>query len=144
MRQTVTVLSVSGGKTKVAYDRPTACHNDCSKCEGGCGAMTAKERVIVPADNPIGAVPGDRVVIEAETKAVYTAILLVYALPLVLFFAGYFGGESRNLSGVVTGIAGFFLGLVVAVLTSRSKTKHDREIRFRIVGFAESARADIP
>ena len=61
MRQTVTVLSLDGNKAKVAYDRPTACHNDCSRCEGGCGAMAAKERVVVTADNPIGARAGDRV-----------------------------------------------------------------------------------
>lgn len=137
MRQTVTVVSVNGSRAVVAYDRPTACHGDCSQCAGGCGSMAAKERVIVTAENPIGAGPGDRVVIEAATKTVFSAILLVYALPILLFFGGYFGAEALEISGSLPGIVGFFLGLVAAVMVSRRKTKTGREIQFRIVGYGE-------
>ena len=135
MRQTVTVLSLDGNKAKVASDRPTACHNDCSRCEGGCGAMAAKERVVVTADNPIGARAGDRVIIEAETRSVYFAVLLVYALPVVLFFAGYFGGAALGVSGALCGVICFFLGLAAAALVSRYQRKNGREIRFHIVGY---------
>ena len=48
--------------------------------------MAAKERVTVQAENLIGAEPGDRVVIEAAGCQVFSAILLVYALPIILFF----------------------------------------------------------
>lgn len=137
MRQTVTVLSTREGRAQVAYDRPTACHGDCSSCAGGCGAMAAKEQVVVTAENSLGAKPGDRVVIEAATGAVFSAILLVYALPVVLFFAGYFGVEAAGRSGVLGGVVGFFLGLLAAVPVSRRKTKTGREIQFRIVGYAE-------
>ena len=99
--------------------------------------MAAKERVIVTAENPIGAGPGDRVVIEAATKTVFSAILLVYALPVLLFFGGYFGAEALEISGSLPGIVGFFLGLVAAVMVSRRKTKTGREIQFRIVGYGE-------
>ena len=136
MRQTVTVVSASGGNATVAYDRPTACHMDCDHCAGGCAAMTARERIVVRAENPIGAVPGDRVIIEAAASAVYSAILLVYALPLVLFFAGYFGGSGLGASGTWCGIGGFLLGLLVAVLVSRRKSRTGREIQFQIVDYA--------
>ena len=135
MRQTVTVLSVSDGVTRVVYDRPTACHNDCARCEGGCGAMAAKERVVVTAENLIGARPGDRVTVETDTKAVYSAILLVYALPIALFFAGYFGGEALGWRGASAGGIGFLLGLAAAVLVSRSRTRQGRTIKFRIVAY---------
>ncbi len=137
MRQTVTVTSVSGTMATVAYDRPTACHGDCSKCAGGCGSMAAKERVVVHAQNPIGAGPGDRVVIEAASSQVFSAVFLVYALPVLLFFLGYFAGEWLTGTGGAIGIISFFVGLVVAILASRKKTKNGTEIKFRIVSFAE-------
>lgn len=98
--------------------------------------MAAKERVTVQAENLIGAEPGDRVVIEAAGCQVFSAILLVYALPIILFFAGYFLGKVLSGAGTIAGIAGFFLGLFAAVLVSRQKTRSGREIRFRIVAFA--------
>lgn len=138
MRQTVTVLSVREGWAQVAYDRPTACHGDCSHCAGGCGTMAAKEQVVVTAEDPLGTRPGDRVVIEAATGAVFSAILLVYALPVALFFLGYFAADGAGRSGALWGVVGFFLGLLAAVLVSRGKTRHGREIQFRIVGYGES------
>lgn len=137
MRQTVTVVSVSGNSAKVTFDRPTACHGDCSHCAGGCSSLAAKEQVIVTAENLIGAKPGDRVTIESAAKSVFSAILLVYALPIILFFCGYFIGEMLSTSGSLLGILGFFLGLGAAVLVSRWKTKTGKEIQFQIVGFAQ-------
>lgn len=136
MRQTVTVTSVSGRQATVSYDRPTACHGDCSKCAGGCGSMAAKECVVVQADNPIGARVGDRVVIEAASSQVFSAIFLVYALPVLLFFVGYFLGDKLTASGSLFGILGFFLGLLVAVVCSRKMTRSGKQIKFQIVSFA--------
>ena len=97
--------------------------------------MAAKECVVVQAENLIGAAPGDRVVIEAASGQVFSAIFLVYALPVVLFFVGYWVGQVLG-AGAPVGIGGFFLGLLTAVLVSRRKTKMGREIRFQIVSYA--------
>lgn len=132
MRQTVTVTAVFGKTATVAYDRPTACHGDCNRCAGGCGEMAAKERVTVQAENLIGAVPGDRVMIETETGRVFSAIFLVYALPVVLFFLGYFLLSGRGLAPL-GGVLGFLLGLASAVILSRGP--FGKAIRFRIVSF---------
>ena len=137
MRQTVTVIAASGGYATVAYDRPTACHGDCDRCAGGCGSMAARERVTVRAENPVGAKPGDRVVIEASGGQVFGAIGLVYALPVALFFAGYFLGAYLAGIGAAIGVLGFFLGLAAAVLSSRRRIRRGREIGFRIVSFAQ-------
>lgn len=134
MKQKVMVLSTSGEMARVQYHRPTACHGDCSKCAGGCGAMAAQEELIVSAQNLIGARVGDTVYIEGETKKVAWAILLVYVIPVVLFLLGYFLGQHWG-HGNLIGVLGFFLGLVMAVLESRRQKKRGKEIRYRIVSF---------
>ena len=133
MRQTVTVTAVSGGLVTVSYRRPTACHGDCDRCAGGCGETAAKERITVQAENTIGAAVGDHVVIETKTQMVFSAILLVYALPVVLFFLGYFLLAGRGL-GTLGGVLGFLLGVAAAVLLSRGRL--GKAIRFQIVSFA--------
>lgn len=135
MKQKVMVRSVSGETAQVQYHRPTACHGDCSKCAGGCGAMAAQEEIVVSAQNLIGAKVGDTVYIEGETKKVAWAILLVYVMPVVLFLIGYFLGQQWD-RGNLIGILGFFLGLVLAVLESRRQRKRGQEIQYRIVSFA--------
>lgn len=135
MKQKVMVRSVSGETAQVQYHRPTACHGDCSKCAGVCGAMAAQEEIVVTAQNLIGAKVGDTVYIEGETKKVAWAILLVYVMPVVLFLIGYFLGQQWD-RGNLIGILGFFLGLVLAVLESRRQRKRGQEIQYRIVSFA--------
>ena len=135
MKQKVMVRSVSGETAQVQYHRPTACHGNCSKCAGGCGAMAAQEEIVVTAQNLIGAKVGDTVYIEGETKKVAWAILLVYVIPVVLFLIGYFLGQQWD-RGNLIGILGFFLGLVLAVLESRRQRKRGQEIQYRIVSFA--------
>ena len=135
MKQKVMVLSTNGETAKVQYHRPTACHGDCSKCAGGCGAMAAQEEIVVTAQNLIGARVGDAVYIEGETKKVAWAILLVYVMPVVLFLIGYFLGQQWG-HGNLIGILGFFLGLVLAMLESRQQKKRGQEIQYRIVSFA--------
>lgn len=136
MTQTVTVLSVTGSRAKVMHNRPTACHGDCDHCAGGCGAMAAKEKIIVEAENLIGARPGDRVTIQGATGKVATAIMLVYVIPVVLFFLGYFLTEHFGGPGEPVAIFAFLLGLAVAVLVSRRQKKQGREIQFQIIAFA--------
>lgn len=135
MKQKVMVLSTSGNTAKVSYHRPSACHGDCSKCAGGCGAMAAQEELIVSAENLIGAKVGDAVYIEGETKKVAWAILLVYVIPVILFLGGYFLGQRWD-HGNLIGILGFFLGLILAVLESRRQKKRGHEIRYQIVSYA--------
>ena len=77
------------GTAAVVHIRESACSGDCHKCSG-CGA--AKETVIFTADNPIGASAGDLVRVESSTAPVLKAAMVLYVLPLVLFFLGYWLG----------------------------------------------------
>lgn len=41
------------------------------------------------AANPIGAAPGQKVVVQSDTKKMLRIVALVYLTPVVLFLAGY-------------------------------------------------------
>ena len=87
MEQLVRVRQTfADGTAEVVLVRESACSGDCHKCSG-CGA--AKETMIVTAENPIRASVGDFVTLTSDTASVMKAVVVVYLLPLVLFFAGY-------------------------------------------------------
>lgn len=63
MEQIVTVRALyPDGTAEVACRRASACSGDC----GHCGGCTNAQTVLVRAYNPIGAKPGDRVVVEIK------------------------------------------------------------------------------
>ena len=84
MEQTVRVRRLlENGNAEVVHVRESACSGDCHKCSG-CGA--AKEAVIFTARNLIGARPGELVRVESSTAPVLKAAVVLYVLPLILFF----------------------------------------------------------
>ncbi len=120
------------GRADIMLVRESACSGDCHKC-GGCGAQ--KETMIVTADNPIRADVGDFVTVTSDTKSVMKAILAVYLVPLVLFFAGYAVGYVSGIGGGWIGGLGFFLGVAVAVWFDRYTVKKG-EATYTITGYA--------
>ena len=105
MEQTVRVRECRpDGTAQVIHVRESACSGDCRKCSG-CGA--AKEAVVFTAQNPIGAKVGDLVKVESQTAPVLKAAVVLYVLPLVLFFLGYYLGTLPGSFGVLGGLAGF-------------------------------------
>lgn len=88
------------------------------------------------AENPIGARQGDLVVVQSETKTVMKAVGVFYVAPLLLFFLGYFLGDSLwSLGGLVGGI-GFLLGMALAVVYDRKVAQKEKVI-YTITGFGE-------
>lgn len=121
MEQLVRVKeSFENGTADVIIIRESACSGDCHKCSG-CGA--AKETVIVTADNPIGARRGDLVKVESATGPVMKAAVVLYVIPLVLFFLGYYLGTLLGSFGALFGCLGFALGIVVVVMYDRMMGK---------------------
>lgn len=98
--------------------------------------MAAQEEIIVSADNPIGRKTRGFCLYRRETGKVAWAIALVYVIPVILFFLGYFLGRDHG-KGELLGIIGFFLGLALAVLESHRQKRHGDEIRYQIVSFAK-------
>ena len=120
------------GRADIMLVRESACSGDCHKCSG-CGA--AKETMIVTAENPIRAEVGDFVVVSSDTATVMKAIVAVYLVPLVLFFAGYALGYALRWSGPLVGGLGFCLGLVFAVWFDRHTAKKNDTV-YTITGYA--------
>lgn len=109
------------GTASVIHVRESACSGDCHKCSG-CGA--AKEAIILKAENPIGAKVGDRVTIESASAPVLRAAVVLYVLPLLLFFIGYPIGALTFGNGALAGCLGFVLGIGIVVLYDRKIGKN--------------------
>ena len=123
------------GTATVIHVRESACSGDCHKCSG-CGA--AKEAVVFTADNPIGAKRGDLVKVESSTAPVLKAAVVLYVLPLVLFFLGYWLGTLPGTFGTIGGVLGFMLGVVIVIVYDRLVV-NKANIRYTITAFADMA-----
>ena len=133
MQQLVRVRKVhNDGTATVIHVRESACRGDCHKFSG-CGA--AKEAILLEAANPIGAKPGDLVTVEAATGPVLKAALVMYMLPMVLFFAGYAVGAVLWQMGALVGGLSFLGSIVLAVVYDRKVVKN-QNTTYTITGFA--------
>ena len=64
--------------------------------------------------------------------------VMVYVVPVLLFFAGYFAAARLGLPGggsALVGVAGFALGLLLAVRWDR-RVRREKAIAFRITAIA--------
>ena len=121
MQQLVRVRQThEDGTATVIHVRESACSGDCHKCSG-CGA--AKEAILLEADNPIGAKPGDLVTVESATGPVLKAAVVMYLLPMVLFFAGYALGAALWQQGALIGCMSFVVSIGLAVIYDRKVVK---------------------
>ena len=125
MTQIATVERIlDADHVEISVPRKSACGHDCEEC-AGCGVSGAS--VYARASNPIGAQPGQKVVVESSTKKMLRIVVLVYLIPVVLFLAGYVITSMLTASVAVqyaVAGAGFVLGIVFAIL-------YDRRLRAR-------------
>lgn len=137
MKQTAQVIrSVSPGYVEVKVRRVSACASahKCGSCDH-CSMMENAPEIVVVAEDPNGAEPGQTVTVESATASVMGAAVLLYIVPFVLFFLGYFlGGALHWAEGpaIALGGVGFALGLLAAVALDRYRMNH-RPIIFKIV-----------
>ena len=95
--------------------------------------------MLLTANNPIGAKPGDVVTVEAKTGPVLAAAAMLYVLPLILFFAGCIAGTCWN-APVLTGCIAFALGILAAVLYDRLVAKKQKTV-YTITGYGHFPKA---
>ena len=136
MTQNAVVTKLTGdGWAEIEVHRVSACGHDCSQCGGGCAGLARTGPVTVLACNPVGAQPGDRVVVESSSKSILGFAAVVYLLPLVLFFAGYFAACALGAgegAAIAAGGGCFALSLAIAVFADRRAAKRRGEL-FSIV-----------
>lgn len=136
MEQLVRVTQThDNGMATVLLVRESACSGDCHKCSG-CGA--AKETMLFEAANPIGARRGDIVKVESATGPVMKAAMVLYVIPLVLFFLGYYLGTLPGNFGALGGCLGFALGVAIVVVYDRTVVKKSN-LGYTITAFAGDA-----
>lgn len=134
MEQLVRVREVyDNGTAQVVHIRESACSGDCHKCSG-CGA--AKETLLLLAQNPIGARAGELVKLRSDTAPVMKAAAVLYILPLVLFFAGYFAGAALWNSGALVGCLSFAVGIAGAVAYDRLVAAKAKPV-YTIIGYPD-------
>ena len=115
----------------ISVPRKTACGHDCEEC-AGCGVNGAA--VKAKAKNTVGARPGQKVVVESDTKNMLGIISLVYLTPVVLFLLGYLLTWFLPSEGMRYGaaVAAFAVGIVPAILYAR-RVRRQGGLEFTIV-----------
>ncbi|MDS1029198.1 SoxR reducing system RseC family protein [Bacillota bacterium LX-D] len=78
------VVAIEGNLAKIRATR----HNDCENC-GACPGNTA---MLLDAQNPVGAKPGQRIAFEIKETNMLKAAFIVYILPLIAMFLGVIAG----------------------------------------------------
>lgn len=103
----------------ISVPRKSACGHDCEEC-AGCGVSGAA--VKAKALNTAGAEPGQKVVVESDTKKMLRIVALVYLIPVVLFIFGYLIPALMGASVAVqytAALLGFAAGIAVAIAYDR-------------------------
>lgn len=133
MTQIATVERIiNNDYAEISVPRKSACGHDCEEC-AGCGVTGAA--VHAKAANPIGARPGQKVVVESSTRKMLGIVAFVYFIPVVLFLLGYvitalLTPQVALQYGVA--VAGFVIGIAAAILYDR-KLKAAGGLTFTIV-----------
>ena len=133
MTQIATVERIiDASHAEISVPRKSACGHDCEEC-AGCGVTGAA--VHAKALNPIGALPGQKVVVQSDTNKMLRIIALVYLTPVLLFLAGYFVTMAVTSSAAIQYLfagAGFAAGILLAVLYAR-RLRRQGGLSFQIV-----------
>jgi sigma-E factor negative regulatory protein RseC len=88
MREKGSIIGLAGEMAEVVIGR----HASCESCQA-CG-FGGKQQISFRVKNEIGAKMGDWVEIELQTGKLYQAAFLMYTLPMVMLFIGYYGLRS--------------------------------------------------
>ncbi len=133
MEQVVRVQKIfEDGTAQVLRVRESACSGDCHQCSG-CGA--AQQKMLIRCQNPIGAQPGDMVVMQVESAPVLKAAVMLYILPVALFIGGYLVGEWLWHNGILLSLAGLIAGF--AMVRAYDRHMSQKYTSFTITGYAK-------
>jgi sigma-E factor negative regulatory protein RseC len=121
LEETAMVLSVSQSHAMVALVRSEAC-GDCavkSMCHPG-----SENTMQMEVQNPVGAKPGERVIIELSPEVLLKASTMAYMFPATLMVAGAAVGWSRtgtDMGALIGALVGFTVSFLYLFIYSRRK-----------------------
>ncbi len=123
MKEIGVVESTNGNLAVVSVKRNSACGDSCATCSAQCNMRGNK----ITARNKAGAMVGDLVTIEMSTSVVLKSAFMVYILPLLMMFLGYFyaeyktGNETFSLFCAFGGFIVTFVFLLIWDKTNKNK-----------------------
>lgn len=133
--EAVVTKIINTDMAEVVVSRGTACGGNCGSCE----ACVFENEIKAEAFNKISAFPGQKVLLETESRKFYKAAFMVYILPFIFFFIGYAVaaavGAGEGICMLVSALA-FIAGIAVMVMKAR-RQKEDEQIKFTIVSLLE-------
>jgi sigma-E factor negative regulatory protein RseC len=128
MKQTGVVVGLDGNIAKVKMQRHTAC-GDC----GACQVSESQLKVILDAENTVGAKTGDFVEVDMETMDFLSAVVVVYLFPLISLivgiFAGYYGFLALGFVDRTAQGLGAVIGILAAALTYLAIRSNENKIK---------------
>lgn len=103
---------------------------DCKNCSN-CDVCTQKPgtELLANAANTIGAQVGDMVEVESVAGSSIGIALIVYVVPCIFLFLGYFLGQAIGLTemaSVGVGAIGIVIGFLPAIMLNRVITKRNK------------------
>ena len=138
IEQIATVVAVHDGDAEVVTTRQTAC-NSCS-AKRGCGTSLLstwfpQRQLRFRLRNPIGAAPGDTVVVGLDESTMQVASMSLYGLPVVGLLLGAVVGEilapklllHPELGAILGGLCGLIGALALVRQASSNKAESGRE-----------------
>ena len=116
---------------EVVVTRASACGSNCGSCE----SCIFQSELKAIAKNKINARPGQKVLIESKNNAVFSAALMVYIMPLVLFLIGYFVSYALGASTGICILVSFLCLVLSAFILVRSQKNipDEKKITFDII-----------
>jgi len=123
------VVSISGEKAKIKLKRSMACEG----CPGeGLCSMLSKRYMMLEAENPIGAIPGQEVIVSIQAERELKASFIIYAIPTISLFVGGFLGHYLKLWGNADASAALF-SIIFLALAFLGIKEYSKKFSFRPV-----------
>lgn len=122
------VLETEGRIAKIKVGR----HSECKSC----GACPGNDSAVITAKNDIGAVPGQRVIFEANEVNSLKGAFVVFVLPLIgVFLGAILGGRIGELleypvipGRIIGGIIALILAAVFIKIFDRSVGRKEKSL----------------
>jgi sigma-E factor negative regulatory protein RseC len=138
MNEVGIIVKVAGENVTVQFERKASCEN----C-GMCFATDKERKVELTLKNTVGAGIGDTVRVGSKSSYVLKSLLLVYGVPLVMFFIGLFAADILFHNDIVTfftGLAFLAVGFVIMYIVDKKIGKAKKNtILPEIIGIEKSA-----